>query len=238
MKTQTLFRDNAYLRACNAEVIAVTENGFITDQTVFYPTGGGQPGDTGTATRAGGGTLTVIDTRKGEAPDTIIHLIAAGDSAPQLGETISLEIDWARRFAHMRFHSAMHLLCAVLKNAAVTGGALDATKARLDFDLPAESIDRDAIEAELNALILAAHPVTTIWITDEEMQARPELVRTMTVKPPMGVGRVRLLKIGENVDLQPCGGTHVANTKEIGSMKIVKIENKGKQNRRLVLNFA
>ncbi len=238
MPTLTLFRDDAYLQTCTATVTAVHSNGFETDRTVFYPNGGGQPGDTGHLLHANGTTQTIVDTRKGDVPESILHHLAEGEPYPTVGEPITLTLDWARRQAHMRYHTALHLLCAVLKNAAVTGGALDATKARLDFDLPAEAVDRDAIEAQLNALINAAHPVQTVWITDAEMLARPELVRTMSVKPPMGLGRVRLLQIGEHIDLQPCGGTHVANTREIGTMKIVKIENKGKQNRRIVLNHV
>jgi misacylated tRNA(Ala) deacylase len=238
MPTHPLFRDDAYLQACQATVTAVHANAFETDCTVFYPNGGGQPGDTGQVVLANGVTHAITDTRKGEVPETILHQLVEGGPCPAVGEQVTLTLNWARRHTHMRYHTALHLLCAVLKNAAVTGGALDATKARLDFDLPAEAVDREAIAAQLNALINEAHAVQTVWITDDEMLARPELVRTMSVKPPMGLGRVRLLQIGAQVDLQPCGGTHVANTREIGAMKIVKIENKGKQNRRIILNHV
>ncbi|MGL4576716.1 MAG: alanyl-tRNA editing protein [Burkholderiaceae bacterium] len=239
MSTRALFREDAYLKTCSAQVIALYEDGFETDATVFYPNGGGQPGDIGTITLGGGRSVDIIDTRKGETPETILHKVAPGALVGvQVGDTTTLTLNWERRYAHMRYHTALHLLCAVLKDAAVTGGALDATKARLDFDLPADAMDKAKIEAGLNALIERSCAVGTIWITDEEMQARPELVRTMSVKPPMGLGKVRLLQIGDDVDLQPCGGTHVANTSEIGPVVVAKIENKGKQNRRLILNFA
>jgi misacylated tRNA(Ala) deacylase len=239
MSTRALFRDDAYQKNCVARITALHEDGFETDATVFYPNGGGQPGDTGTITLADGQQIEVIDTRKGETADTIVHKVAPGAlSGVQLGDAATLTLNWKRRYAHMRYHTSLHLLCAVLKDAAVTGGALDATKARLDFDLPAQAVDKDGIERALNELVARGCSVGTIWITDDEMQARPELVRTMSVKPPSGLGKVRLLKIGDDVDLQPCGGTHVSNTTEIGGLVVAKIENKGKQNRRLVLNFA
>ena len=230
-----IFRDDAYLRSCSAIVTAIDERGIRLDRTVFYPTGGGQPGDSGVLRRANG-DIAIIDTIKGGAPDEVIHVPAPGTPLPTIGETVTAEIDWDRRHRLMRMHTCLHLLCAVVPGA-VTGGQVSDGKGRLDFDVPGAALDKEDIAAKLNALISADHAVTPRWITDAELAAHPELVRTMTVKPPSGQGRVRLLEI-DGVDLQPCGGTHVRRTGEIGAIAIAKIENKGKQNRRVNIVFA
>jgi len=231
-----IFRDDAYARSCPAVVTAIDERGIRLDNTVFYPTGGGQPGDVGMLRRADGGEIAIIDAVKGAAADEVIHLPAPGSPVPAIGETVTAEIDWARRHRLMRMHTCLHLLCAVVPGA-VTGGQISDGKARLDFDVPGATLDKEEIAAKLNALIAADHEVTPRWITDEELAAHPELVRTMTVKPPTGHGRVRLLDIA-GIDLQPCGGTHVRRTGEIGAVAVAKIENKGKQNRRVNIVFA
>ncbi|MFD1625844.1 alanyl-tRNA editing protein [Azospirillum griseum] len=228
-----LFREDAYAQRCAATVVSVDERGVRLDRTVFYPTGGGQPGDTGVL-RGDGAEWPVVDTVKGDnGPDDVIHILPPDTPPPAVGAVVEAVIDWDRRHRHMRMHTALHLLCAVVPGS-VTGGQIGADKSRLDFNVPAESLDKDAIAAAVNARIAADSPVSTRWITDEEMAAAPELVRTMSVKPPTGSGRVRLLNV-EGVDLQPCGGTHVARTGEIGGIEVVKIENKGKQNRRVVI---
>ena len=229
------FREDAYTRQCAAVVTHVDERGIQLDATVFYPTGGGQPGDAGML-RSASGNIPIANTIKGEQPDTVIHVPAAGSRTPAIGESVEAEIDWERRHRLMRFHTALHLLCSIVPGA-VTGGSIGEDKARLDFDVATDSLDKDAIEGKLNALVAAAHPVTPRWITDEELGRRPELVRTMSVKPPTGHGSVRLLDI-EGIDLQPCGGTHVGNTAEIGRVVITKIENKGRQNRRIIIGLA
>lgn len=232
----SIFREDAYARTCTAAVTGVDERGIRLDRTVFYPTGGGQPGDTGVL-RFDGGEFRIVDTVKGEGgPDDVIHVPEPGAALPAPGTAVEGEIDWDRRHRHMRMHTAMHVLCAVIPGS-VTGGQIGADKSRLDFNVPAESLDKDAITARLNELIAADTPVSTDWITDEQMTAKPELVRTMSVKPPTGSGRVRLLNV-EGVDLQPCGGTHVRRTGEIGRVEVIKIENKGKQNRRVVIALA
>ena len=210
-KTGELFREDAYLKSCDAIVTAVDEKGIRLNRTVFYPTGGGQPGDVGRLRAADGTAL------------------------PAPGTAVTAEIDWDRRHRLMRMHTCLHVLCAVV-TGDVTGGQVSDGKGRLDFNLPDGGPDKDKITEELNRLVSEDHPTGTRWITDEEMAAQPELVRTLSVKPPMGHGRVRLLEI-EGVDLQPCGGTHVARTGEIGAVECVKIENKGKMNRRFNLAF-
>ncbi len=230
---QLVFRDDAYARSCEAVVTAVDERGVRLDRTVFYPLGGGQLGDIGLLRMADGSTAAIADTIKGSGPDEIIHVLAPGSSAPAVGTALIAEIDWERRHRLMRMHSCLHLLCAVV-TGDVTGGQVSDGRGRLDFNLPDTRLDKEQIEAELNRLIAEDHPVRPRWISDEEMASRPELVRTMSVKPPMGLGRVRLLEI-EGVDLQPCGGTHVTHTAEIGPVEVLKIENKGKQNRRVNL---
>lgn len=234
--TEELFREDAYLRSCEAIITAADEAGIRLDCTVFYPMGGGQPGDTGVLRRADGSTVAIADTRKGTAPGEIIHVPAAGQALPSVGETVTAAIDWVRRYKHMRMHTCLHLLCAVVP-AGVTGGQVGEVKSRLDFDSGDLVLVKEAIAEKLNQLIAGKHDVAARWITDAELAAKPELVRTMSVKPPMGQGRVRLLDIA-GVDLQPCGGTHVRNTAEIGAVVVEKIESKGKRNRRVVVALA
>ena len=233
--TEELFRTDHYLRRCEATVTAVDGRGIQLDRTVFYPMGGGQPGDSGMITLPDGRALRIADTRKGDGPGEILHFPEPGQPSPQPGDKVVAEIDWVRRHRHMRVHTSLHLLCAVIP-AGVTGGQIGDGKGRLDFDTQ-ETLDKDAIAAAVNKLIAEDHKVGVRWITDAELAATPDLVRTMSVKPPMGQGRVRLLDI-EGVDLQPCGGTHVAHTAEIGPIVITKIENKGKHNRRVNIAFA
>jgi misacylated tRNA(Ala) deacylase len=238
--TELLFREDAYVRSCPARVVAADDRGIRLDRTVFYPTGGGQPGDTGNLRLPSGETIAIVDTVKGEAADEVIHVPAPGTQLPPPGTELTAEIDWDRRYRLMRMHSCLHLLCAVVPGA-VTGGQVSDGRGRLDFDVPGASLDKEAIAAQLNALIAAGHEVTPRWITDAELETRPELVRTMSVKPPMGAGRVRLMEVAgadEAIDLQPCGGTHIRNTAEIGPVVIGKIENKGRQNRRINIAFA
>src|SRR5579872_5537196 len=231
--TELVFRDDAYARCCAARVIGADGRGIRLDRTVFYPTGGGQPGDTGVLRLASGETIAIVDTVKGEAPDEVIHVPAPGSPVPAAGSELAAEIDWERRHRLMRMHTCLHLLCAVVPGA-VTGGQVSDGRGRLDFDVPGSALDKEAIAAGLNRLIAEGHAVAPRWIDDAELAAHPELVRTMSVKPPTGAGKVRLLEIA-GVDLQPCGGTHVKNTAEIGPVEIGKIENKGRQNRRINL---
>ena len=225
---ELLFRDDPYLAKCEATVVSVHENAVELDRTVFYPLGGGQAGDTGKI-----GSFRVVDTRK--AAETVLHMLEPGFSL-QPGETLPIEIDWERRHRLMRLHTALHLLGSVVK-APVTGGRIGDDKAHLDFDIEMEKLVKDEIEARLNEL--TALPVQTkpMWITDAELDARPELVRTMSVAPPRGEGRVRLLEI-PGVDLQACGGTHVRNTAEIGRLAVARIRSEGKRNKRVTLVFA
>ncbi|MFQ3623763.1 MAG: alanyl-tRNA editing protein [Acetobacteraceae bacterium] len=236
MTTDLLFRADAYLDRAAARVLASGPEGVVLDRTVFYAAAGGQPGDTGLLRRADGATVPVTDTVKGEG-GAVLHRIADGAAPPAPGETVTAEIDWPRRHRLMRMHTALHLLCSLIPGAAVTGGAIGDGKGRLDFDLPAAP-DRDALNARLAALVADDHPLGERWISDEELAANPGLVRTLSVKPPTGTGRVRLVRIGAEdspVDLQPCGGTHVRSTSEIGRISVAKVENKGRQNRRIVL---
>ena len=233
--TEEIFRDDAYAPSCEAAVTAVTDGGIVLDRTVFYPTGGGQPGDVGVLVTAGGVGVDIADTVKEKGTGIHLHVPAEGAPSLQVGDTVKAEIDWDRRHRHMRIHSCLHLLCAVIEGG-VTGGSIGAEKGRLDFDLPDTALDKEHITAELSRLIEENHPVGAKWISDEELAANPELVRTMSVKPPSGQGRVRVLEI-EGVDLQPCGGTHVKATSEIGRVRVGKIENKGKHNRRVNVLF-
>jgi misacylated tRNA(Ala) deacylase len=233
--TQRLFLDDPTLASTSATVIASGPEGIVLDRTVFYARGGGQPGDSGVL-RWDGGETVVTEAVKGEG-DAIRHLTAADATLPPVGAVVEAAIDWQRRHAHMRMHTAMHLLCSLIKGAAVTGGAVGADKSRLDFDLP-NPPPKEEIEAGLNALIAADHPVRIEWVDESVLDTDPGLVRTMSVQPPRGTGRLRLMRIGEGetlVDLQPCGGTHVARTGEIGPVRVAKIENKGKQNRRITI---
>ena len=230
--TEPLFREDAYARECTARVVRSTDGGVVLDRTVFYPTGGGQPGDGGTLAWDGG-EMPVATAAKGEGAE-IVHVAAEGAALPPVGAEVVARLDWDRRHRHMRVHTGLHLLSVVIP-LPVTGGQIAADKGRLDFDMAEPPEDREALEAALNALVAADHVVTTEWITDEELMARPEMVKTMAVKPPMGQGRVRLVRIGGQpaVDLQPCGGTHVRSTAEIGRLALGKIEKKGRQNRRV-----
>jgi misacylated tRNA(Ala) deacylase len=233
--TELLFRDDGYLRSCTARVIAVDARGIRLDRTIFYPMGGGQPGDSGILRLASGDTIAIADAVKGDDADEVIHVPAPG-AALEVDTEVTAEINWDRRHRLMRMHTCLHLLCAVVPGA-VTGGQVNDGRGRLDFDVPGSSLDKEAINTRINELVAAAHPVTPRWITDDELAGTPELVRTMSVKPPKGSGRVRLMEVA-GIDLQPCGGTHVRNTAEIGPVAITKIENKGRQNRRIIIAFA
>lgn len=233
--TEELFRADGYIKQCSAQVTGVDERGIRLDQTVFYPMGGGQPGDTGRLVRANGEAIPVCDTRKDADGTAIIHVSGEDASLPAVGEAVTAEIDWRRRHRLMRMHSCMHLLCAVVPHG-VTGGQISDGRGRLDFDMQ-DTLDKEQVTIELNRLIREDHPMNIRWITDEELAAQPDVVRTMSVQPPRGAGRVRLIHF-EGVDLQPCGGTHVASTGEIGPVRVAKIEKKGKHNRRVSVVFS
>ncbi len=229
--TECLFREDAYLQDCTASVTAVTDAGVVLDRTVFYPMGGGQPGDSGSLAWDGQ-VAAVVDTRYGD--EGVVHLLAEDSPRPEAGSQVVARIDWDRRYRHMRMHTALHLLGSVLQYG-VTGGNISAEKSRLDFDM-SDPVDKPAVQAALEALVAADHPVGSRWISDDELDEQPELVRTMSVKPPRGKGRVRLLEI-EGVDLQPCGGTHLRSTAEVGRVRIGKVEKKGRQNRRVNIHL-
>lgn len=238
--TEQLYRSDAYLKSTSAKVLAVNERGgIVLDRTPFYASAGGQPGDRGTITFAGSScpiATTVYDIDK----STIVHVAAEGAPKPAVGDTVDIALDWETRHRHMRMHTALHLLCSLVK-FPVTGGQIGADEGRLDFDIEdASAVDKDKLTEAVMALVKADHPVTDKWITDGELEANPGLVRTMSVKPPMGSGKVRLVLIGENgsVDMQPCGGTHVRSTGEIGNVAVTKIEKKGKINRRIRVAFV
>jgi misacylated tRNA(Ala) deacylase len=235
--TEELFRDDASLHECRARVLAVEGDGVRLDRTVFYPQGGGQAGDAGELRRADGFVLPIADARKGAGPGEIVHVPAAGAEAGALrpGDEVTARIDAARRRAHMRFHTATHLLCALVPHP-VNGCSITATYARLDFHT-AEPLDKQALSDGIARLVAGAHPVRHRWIDEAELDANPQLVRSMSVQPPRGQGRVRVLEI-EGVDLQPCGGTHVANTAEIGAVVVTKVEKKSAMTRRVILGFA
>jgi misacylated tRNA(Ala) deacylase len=236
MATELLFRDDAYLRSASARVIAVHERGVELDRTIFYPLGGGQLGDTGVLVRESNERISIADTRKGDAIDSVLHVPVPGAPRAEVGETLTLEIDWERRYLLMRLHTALHVMsCVVI--APVTGGNIAPEKARLDFDIDMGLLDTHRIEHETNALIAGGAATETVWISDEELDARPELVKTMSVQPPRGTGRVRLLKI-PGIDLQPCGGTHVKNIAEIGGIRVLKIRSEGKRNKRVEIALA
>jgi misacylated tRNA(Ala) deacylase len=237
MATACLFRDDSYLKECEARVVAVNDSGIVLDRTIFYATSGGQPNDTGTLTTASGvavaiGNVIFLDQGKTE----IAHLPAPGAAALNAGDLVTAAIDWDKRYARMRMHTALHLLSAALPYA-VTGGAVGDVDSRLDFDIPDAGLDKNEITAKLAAMIATDAAVTDRWISDKELAANPGLIKTMTVKPPVGTGRVRLIEIA-GLDLQPCGGTHVRRTGEIGAVRVTQIEKKGKQNRRVRLAFA
>jgi misacylated tRNA(Ala) deacylase len=256
--TEEIFRDDAYRIETGAVVKSCDERGIVLDRTVFYPRGGGQAGDAGILVRGDGAAIVIADTVKTPSPGDrsqldagsalspkgrgegyeIVHVAAPDQAALGSlvpGEPVTARIDWERRHRHMRFHTATHLLCAIVPHQT-NGCSITAQYARLDFDM-VEPLEREHLERELARLVAEAHDVRTVWITDAELEAKPELVRTMSVQPPRGVGRVRLLEI-DGVDLQPCGGTHVANTREIGRLRVAKIEKKSARTRRVVLEFA
>ena len=239
--TEQLYRTDAYLRDCSARVLGLNERGgIILDRTVFYAAAGGQPGDRGALQLDGGGTCPIATTVYDADKVTIVHVPAEGSALPAAGQTVQAVLDWEARFRLMRMHTCLHLLCSLVK-FPVTGGQVGTEEGRLDFDIEdASAVDKDQLAAALNGLITADHRVSERWITDAELAANPGLVRTMAVKPPMGTGRVRLVAIGADgaIDLQPCGGTHVQATGEIGPVAVTKIEKKGKMNRRIRVAFA
>jgi misacylated tRNA(Ala) deacylase len=236
MPTELLFRDDAYRTSCDARVLEVHERGgIVLDRTVFYATGGGQPGDKGELALASGGRIAIATAVYGDDKATVIHVPAEGADLPKPGDVVTASIDWPTRLARMRIHTALHLLTTVLPYP-VTGGAIGDGDGRLDFDIP-DAIDKDAVGAALAEKIATHADVTARWITDAELEANPGLVKTMSVKPPMGSGRVRLVEIA-GLDLQPCGGTHVRNTREIGAVLVTGIEKKGKLNRRVRIALA
>ncbi len=236
MITEELFRSDSYLRECEATVVAVNAlGGIVLDRSVFYPTGGGQPGDCGVLVLSDGGEIRIATTLKGDGGENVVHVPQEGGIVPEPGDMLIARLDWARRYNHMRMHTCLHLLCAVVPHG-VTGGKIGAAKSRLDFDIGDATLDKQAIGLAINELIAANYPVRARWISEAELDANPDLVRTMSVRPPSGSGQVRLLEI-PGVDLQPCGGTHLSRTGEIGPIRIGKIENKGKRNRRVNIIF-
>ncbi len=236
--TDMLFRADPYLREADASVAGHSdEGGVILDQTIFYPTGGGQPGDSGTLSWSGG-ELPIATTVNGK-DGTIVLVPAEPRPLPPVGADVHQSLDWDRRHAHMRVHTALHLLSVAIP-LPVTGGSISAARGRLDFDMPDAPEDRAAIEETLNGFVDADLPVREDWISEAELDAQPDLVKTLTVKPPRGAGRIRLIQVGaddEVIDLQPCGGTHVARTGEIGALRLGKIEKKGRVNRRVYLHL-
>lgn len=236
--TEALFRQDAYAREAFGKVEAITEEGgIVLDGSLFYPTSGGQPGDSGLL-KWSGGEIEIATAVKGEG-DTIILIPAEPAGLPPIGQDVTQVLNWDRRYRHMRVHTALHLLSVVIP-LPVSGGSIATEKGRLDFDMPDAPEDKAALEADLNRLIACDMDVSEEWITDAELDAQPDLVKTMSVQPPRGSGRIRLVRIGvgpETADLQPCGGTHVANTSEIGRVRLGKIEKKGRQNRRVYLHL-
>jgi len=234
--TELVFRADPYARSCAARVVSAEPGAVRLDRTVFYPAGGGQPGDRGTLRLISGTTIPIADTVKGGGEDEVIHVPAEGAPLPPVGVDLLAEIDWQRRHRHMRIHTCLHLLTAVV-GAPVTGGQIAEDKGRLDFDMQDAALDKAAIEARLNELIASGARASARWISEAELDAQPALVKTMLVQPPRGQGRVRLMEI-DGIDVQPCGGTHVASVGEIGPVKVLKIESKGKRNRRVTIGFA
>tara|TARA_B100001287_G_C22649268_1_gene514345 strand:+ start:303 stop:974 length:672 start_codon:yes stop_codon:yes gene_type:complete len=221
------------LSSIEATVVAVLEEGLILDKTVFYPEGGGQPGDTG---RIANNIFEADVTNTIKSTDGILHLVDNKLGPISEGDNVVIDIDWERRYALMRMHTALHILCSVV-DGAVTGGSVGTQKSRLDFDIPGERPDKESLTQQLMEIVDRNYPVMSSWISDQELQRNPGLIRTMSVKPPTGTGQVRMIRIGDDIDFQPCGGTHVKSTGEIGKIKISKIENKGKQNRRINLTW-
>lgn len=237
--TEILFRDDAYLASCEATVVAVNERGgIVTDRTCFYATSGGQPGDTGHFERTDGSRIAIAATVTGETKNEIIHVPGPGEALPATGEKLSLKIDWPRRYRLMRMHTACHLLSVVCP-LPITGAAVGEAESRIDFDM-GETIDKAEVTKRLMELVEADHPVFTHWIGEAELDANPDLVKSKNVRPPRGAGRIRLVCIGDGsaVDSQPCGGTHVAATGEVGEIHIGKIEKKGRENRRFRIRFG
>ena len=235
MATDCLFRDDSYLKECQARVLSLTpQGGIVLDRTVFYANSGGQPGDSGVLTLPDGARVAIDSAIYTDAAKTeIAHVPAAGAPALKAGDTVTAAIDWDKRYGRMRMHTALHLLSAVLPYP-VTGGSVGDSESRLDFDIPDAGLDKDAITAKVSEMIASNAAVSSRWISDQELAANPGLVKTMSVKPPMGSGRVRLIEIA-GLDLQPCGGTHVRSVAEIGAARVTQIEKKGKQNRRVRL---
>ncbi|SFC55137.1 misacylated tRNA(Ala) deacylase [Bosea sp. CRIB-10] len=238
MPTELLFRDDAYLTETQATVVAINERGGIElDRTVFYATGGGQPGDAGVLVRGDGSEIAIgTAIYNPEDKSRVLHVPLEGQAAPAIGDILTAKLDWERRLKRMRIHTALHLLSVVLPYP-VTGGAIGDGDGRLDFDIPEGGLDKADLTEKLNALVAKNAAISERWITDEELDANPGLVKTMSVKPPRGSGRVRLVSI-EGIDLQPCGGTHVRNTSEIGAVAVTDVEKKGKQNRRVRIALA
>lgn len=238
--TETLFRDDAYLSTAEGVVLAVDDHGgIVLDRTNFYATSGGQPGDTGFFERADGSRIAIAGTVTGATKEEIVHLPGERQPAPLVGEPLVLHIDWARRYRLMRMHTACHLLSVVCP-FPITGAAVSEDDSRVDFDMPDSGITREDVTAKLIELIRANHPIYTRWITDEELAAKPGLIKSKNVRPPAGTGRIRLVCIGDeaSVDSQPCGGTHVSETQEVGEIHIGKIEKKGRENRRFRIRFG
>ena len=230
--TESVFYDDSYQQECDAKVTGLNDRGgILLDRTVFYPAGGGQPGDAGVLITADGQTIDIATTVYESDRSAIVHVPSEALALLDPGVGVTCKLDWDKRYSRMRVHTALHLLCAVLPYP-VTGGQIGDGQGRLDFDIPEAGLDKEALTAELNAIVTRNLPIRSLWITDEELDAQPDMVRTMKVKPPRGQGRVRLIEI-EGVDLQPCGGTHVNSTGEIGEVQVTKIEKKGAQNRRV-----
>ena len=220
----------------NATVTAVDDRGIWLDRTIFYPEGGGQPGDMGTLTTEAGAVIPIANTIKVDGADTSVCVPGDSSVLPAVGQRVTAKIDWERRHKLMRMHTAMHLLCSAVP-AGVTGGQVGLDKSRLDFDVGETTLVKDEIQAKLDQMLKTAADVEYRWIDDAELDANPDLVRTMSVQPPRGSGKIRLVAIGDNLDLQPCGGTHVANLAEIGRIIVGKIENKGRRNRRVNISL-
>lgn len=238
-KTEALFRDDFYLSTTEGRVTDVLEDGgIVLDRTCFYATSGGQPGDLGFLERADGSQIEIATTRTGATKDVIVHVPAEGQARPEVGEEIVAHIDWPRRYKLMRMHTACHLL-SVVCSYPITGAAVGEDESRVDFDM-SETIDKDAVTEKMMALVRENHPITVRWITDDELLANPEIVKSKNVRPPLGLGRVSLVCIGADaaIDSQPCGGTHVSETQEVGDIHIAKIEKKGKENRRFRIRFG
>ncbi len=230
-----LFREDAYCQACNADIVWTGHRQVRLDRTVFYPESGGQPGDTGVLRYEDGTEFPIVDTRLDRDSGDVIHLVAEGEPLPEKGKSVVATIDWERRYRHMRMHTTLHVICGLI-DAEITGAAVGTDKSRIDFNWPNPEFTKDELTAKLAQIVLDDREITSRWISDAELDAHPELVRTMSVSPPRGKGYVRLLEI-DGIDLQPCGGTHVRRTGELGNIVVSKIENKGKHNRRVNVRF-